>query len=317
MRNESLVASRVMVLRHLKKISTLLVLLGLLSAPCPAQKQRSPVCSRGTFAAFRRLPKLTYECPQSLDESDEQILKTPGRIADLNRLARELESYTDAAWWQAGVEDLNACEMHGEAGALDAEEKARLTRGDYPISLFGNHSLRLVLVTDPCYQAGYNGAVISLLYREDGRVFVTRVLDGYYSRVDNSVGFDFANFNGQQIIEVSTSNSMPPSVTNHYFVIDPKRHRAVPEKIFKAGRTLTNQISSAIILGEPNELGLPRSAKDMQLIRRNRLLPSFSTYSETFANNGPRLKQTVYRWNGRFYSEIVKHRQLQPRKVAT
>ena len=295
-------STKIMTMLHLKKISVLLALLLLSSVPCAAQKQRLPVCSQTTFTAFRRLPELSYQCPQRFDESDEKILKVPERIAALNRLAQELESFTDAAWWQARVEDLNACEMHGEAGDLDAEEKASLTRGDYPINLFGNQSLRLILVTDPCYQTGYNGSVAFLLYREGGRVFVTRILDGNYSRVDNSVGFDLANFNGQQIIEVSTSNSMPPSLTNFYFVIDPKTHRAVPQKLFKDGRKLTNQISSAIILGEPSELGLPRNAQDMQVIRRNRLLPSFSTYAEVFAGEGRRLKRTVYRWNGRFYS---------------
>ena len=302
-----------MAIRHLKKISVLLALLFVV--PCLAQKQRSPVCREATFAAFRRLPELSYQCPQRFDETDEEILKVPERIAALNRLAGELESFTDAAWWQASVEDLNACEMQGEAGALDAEEKASLTRGDYPISLFGSHSMRLILVTDPRYQTGYNGSVAFLLYREGGRVFVTRVLDGYYSRVDNSIGFDFAKFNGQQIIEVSTSNSKPPSVTNHYFVIDPKTHRAVPRKIFKVGRTLTNQISSAMILGD--ELGLPPNAKDMQIIKRNRLLPSFSTYSEVFGSDGRRLKRTVYRWNGRFYSEVGKHIRLRARAFSS
>ena len=294
----------------MKKIGLLLILLLLSSLTCPAQKQRANVCSQTTFAAFRRLPKLSYQCPQQFDESDEQMLKVPERIEELNKLAGELESFTDAAWWQTGVEDLNACEMHGEAGALDAEERASLTRGDYPISLFGDRSLRLIMVTDPCFQTGYNGSVAFLLYRYGGRVFVTRVLDGYYSRVDNSVGFDFADFEGQQIIELSTSNSMPPSVTNHYFVIDPKTHRAVPENIFKVGRKLTNQISSAMILGEPAELGLPRNAQDMQLIRRHRLLPNFSTYQETFEGNGRKLKLVVYRWNGRFYVEAEKHRRL-------
>ena len=293
----------------MKKTSLLLVLLLLSSLTCPAQKPRANVCSQTTFAAFRRLPKLSYQCPQQFDESDEQILKVRERIEELNKLAGELESFTDASWWQAGVEDLNACEMHGEAGALDAEERASLTRGDYPISLFGNQSLRLIMVTDPCYQTGYDGSVAFLLYRYGGKVFVTIVLDGYYSRVDNSVGFDFANFDGQQIIELSTSNSMPPSVTNHYFVIEPKTHRAVPEKIFKVGRKLTNQISSAIILGEPAELGLPRNAEDMQLIRRHRMLPSFNTYQESFEGNGRKLKRVVYRWNGRFYVKAEKHRR--------
>jgi hypothetical protein len=287
----------------MRKPSAIVVVLSMSLLPCMAQKRlRVPVCSQATLAAFRRLPELNYLCPQRFDESDEQILKVPERIAALNKLVGKLESFTDAAWWQTHVEDLNACEMHGEAGALDAEEKASLTRGDYAISLFGNQSLRLIMVTDPCYQAGYNGSVAFLLYREGSRVFVTRVLDGNYSRVDNSVGFDLANFNGQQIVEVSTSNSMPPSVKNYYFVIDPKTHRAVAQKIFKVGRMLTNQISSAIILGEPTELGLPRNAQDMQLIRQNHLLPSFSTYTEIFAGEGRRLKRTVYRWNGRFYS---------------
>src|SRR6185295_15730319 len=294
----------------MKKIGLLLILLLLSSLTCPAQKQRANVCRQTTFAAFRRLPKLSYQCPQEFDESDEQMLKVPERIEELNKLAGELESFTDAAWWQTGVEDLNACEMHGEPGALDAEERASLTRGDYPISLFGDQSLRLIMVTDPCFQTGYNGSVAFLLYRYGGKVFVTKVLDGYYSRVDNSVGFDFADFEGQQIIELSTSNSMPPSVTNHYFVIDPKTHRAVPEKIFKVGRKLTNQISSAMILGEPAELGLPRNAQDMQLIRRHRLLPNFSTYQETFEGNGRKLKRVVYRWSGRFYVEAEKHRRL-------
>jgi len=288
---------------HLKKINLMVVLLGLLSVPCPAQKKQANVCNQATFAAFRRLPKPSYQCPEGFNEWDEQILKVPERIAALSRLAGELESFTDAAWWQARVGDLNACEIHGQAGALDAEESASLTRGDYPINLFGDHSIRLIMVTDPCYQTEYNGSIAFLLYRFHGRVSVTKVLDGYYSRVDNSVGLDFANFNGQQIIEVSTSNSMPPSVMNHYFVIDPKTHRAVPKNIFKVGRRLTNRISSALILGEPAELGLPRNAQDMQLIRQHRLLPSFSVYTELFAGDGRnKLKRTVYRWNGRFYS---------------
>ncbi|HEV7475801.1 MAG TPA: hypothetical protein VGN90_17225 [Pyrinomonadaceae bacterium] len=290
-----------MTTRQLKNISVVLVVLALPSLPCPAQKRRAAACSRTTFAAFRRLPELRYECGQKLNESDEAVLKVPQRITALAKLASELELFTDAAWWQAGVEDLNACEMHGEAGALDAEEKASLARGDYAISLFGNHAIRLILVTDPCYQTGYNGSVAFLLFREGGRVFATQVLDGNYSRVDNSVGFDFANFNGQTIIEVSTSNSMPPLVTNYYYVIDPKTHRAAPKELFRSGGTLTNQISSAMILGEPTELGLPRNAQDMRLIKRNRLLPNFSVYAETFASDGPKLKRTVYRWSGRVY----------------
>ena len=185
---------------------------------------------------------------------------------------------------------------------MSAEEKEKYTSGDYRFGLFGNNSTRLILIEDPCYQIGYNGSVAFLLYRHGSRVFVTRVLDGYYSRVDNSVGIDFAQFNGQQIIEVSTANSMLPSVRNYYFVIDPRTHRAVARKLFRKGNSFTNEIGSAMIVGEPSDLGLPPSSRDMEVISRNRLRPSFSVYSETFADgNGPKLNRTVYRWNGQYY----------------
>src|SRR5678815_2202491 len=133
-RSEVVILRRIVAMCHLKKISLMVVLLGLLSVPCPAQKKQANVCNQATFAAFRRLPKLSYQCPEGFNEWDEPILKVPERIAELSRLAGELESFTDAAWWQARVGDLNACEIHGQAGALDPEESASLTRGDYPIN---------------------------------------------------------------------------------------------------------------------------------------------------------------------------------------
>jgi hypothetical protein len=43
-----------------------------------------------------------------------------------------------------------------------------------------------------------------LIHRKAGRVLVTEVLDGFSSRPDNPVGLNFADLNGQQIIEIST-----------------------------------------------------------------------------------------------------------------
>jgi len=69
---------------------------------------------------------------------------------------------------------------------------------------------------------------------------------------------DFAELNDQQIIEISTANNMPPEVTNYYYVIDPRTNQAVPRNIFKEGRKLTNEIRSAMIIGEPSEMDCRR-----------------------------------------------------------
>lgn len=62
-------------------------------------------------------------------------------------------------------------------------------------------------------------------------------------------------------------------------------------------------MSSALILGEPEELGLPRGSEDTVILKNHRLLPRFSAYSEDYANegNGRKLHRDVFRWNGRYY----------------
>ena len=270
-----------------------------------AQKKPVPVCTQAAFAAYKPLPKLEYECPESLIDSDDKILRLPERLAAIRSVVNDLESFADAAWWQVSVVDLSACELHGRAGALTDEEKEEWKRGDYPISLFGNHEMRLVLLPDPCYQTGFNGSNVFLIYRTIGRVFVTQLLNGYYSRVDNSVGIDFANLNGRQLIEVSTANNMPPGLTYYYFVIDAKTNQAVPKKLFKEGAKLTNVIYSAMLFSEPKDLGLPKDAGELKLIRNNRLAPTFSVFEESergkIDDNGRKLRRITYTWNGRFY----------------
>ena len=275
------------------------------------QKKSVPVCTQATFAVYKPLPKLEYECPESLINFDDKILKLPERLAAIRSVVNDLESFADAAWWQVNVDDLNACELHGRAGALTDEEKDEWRRGDYRISLFGNHEMRLVLLPDPCYQTGFNGSNAFLLYRRGDTVSVTQVLNGYYSRVDNSVGINFANLSGQRLIEVSTANSMPPSLVSYYFVIDPKTNKAVPKKLFKEGAKLTNEIYSAMLFNQPKDLGLPKDAVELKLIRNNRLAPSFSAYEENergkVEDNDRKLRRIVYRWNGRFY--VVQNRE--------
>jgi hypothetical protein len=271
-----------------------------------AQKKPVPVCTQATFAVHKPLPKLEYECPESLVDSDDKILKVPERLAAIRGVVRELATFTNAAWWQANVDDLNACGVHGSVGELTGEEKDKWKRGDYSFDLVGNHQMRLALILDPCYQTGFNGSNAFLLYRKDGKVFVSQVLNGYYSRVDNSVGIDFADLNGRQLVEVSTANSMPPTLVYYYFVIDPKTNKAVPKKLFKEGAKLTNEIYSAMLFSEPKDLGLPKDDGELKIIHRHRLAPTFSVYEESergkIDDNGRKLRRIIYRWNGRFYA---------------
>jgi hypothetical protein len=279
-----------------------------------AQKAKPiTACTQTTFAAFKPLPKLKYDCPEGSIDSDDKILKLPERLSAIRGVVKELEGFTNAAWWQAEVDDLNACKIHGSAGEFTDEEKEGWKRGDYSLDLFGNHELRLALIAEPCYQTGYSGSNAFLLYRKNGKVFVSQVLNGYYSRVDNSVGIDFASLNGQQLVEVSTANSMPPSLVSYFFVIDAKTNKAVPKKLFKDGNKLTNKMYSAMLLSEPKDLGLPKEAAEMKVIRSKSLAPTFSVYEETdrgkIDDNGRKLRRIVYRWNGRFYAVQNRSRQ--------
>jgi len=283
------------------------LLLLLLSTVCSlAQEKRIPACREATYAAFKPLPKLVYDCPQETNDYDEKILKLPERTRAIRALMQSLAQFSNPSWWQASVDELNACKIHGRAGQLTDEEKQEWQRGDYSFDLFGNNEMRLALIADPCYQTGYSGSNAFLLYHKEGRVYVSQLLNGYYSRVDNSVGIDYAKLNGRQIIEVSTANSMPPSLINYYFEIDPATNKALPKNFFRAGRKPTNQIYSDMLMAEPQEVGLPRNATELKVIVNGRLAPSFSAYEESLNHrgieaNGRRLHRIVYRWNGRIY----------------
>lgn len=284
-----------------------LLLTVLLFSPAFAQDKPVPVCSEKAFAAMRPQPKLVYECSESLIESDSRILRLPRRRAALARVAQTLRSFTNPVWWETSLAELNACELHGATGQLNEEEKARWRTGDLFRWFFGDEQTRLVLIADPCYQTGFNGANAFVLHRRDGRVFVTQVLDGYYSRADNSVGINFADLKGQRIIEVTTGNSMPPSLVSYFFAND-RSGRATPKKIFRTDGRLTNEIYSAMLLAEPRDLNLPANATELNIIRNGKLAPRFSAYEEhergSIEASGRKLRRVVYRWNGRFYSRV-------------
>jgi len=278
-----------------------------MSLPLWAQKKKPvPACTQRTFAALREFPKLEYECPEGVNDFDESILKLPQRTSALRQLMSELEGFDSTEWWQVDTDELIACRVHGSVGQLTDDEKDRWRQGDYNLDVKGNNQMRLIMLADPCYQTGYSGSNAFLLYRKAGKVYVSQVLNGYYSRVDNSAGLDFATLNGEQIIEISTANSMPPSMVYYYFAIDPRTHKAAPRNIFKEGKKLTNQIYSDMLMEDPKYFGLPANATELNIVVKGRLAPSFSAYEESDTGRlkfqGKRLHRIVYHWNGRFYA---------------
>jgi len=287
-------------------VAVILVLLANATSKCLAQQKKFiPGCSQAAFAAFKPLPRVEYDCPEGTNDYDDKILKLPGRIAALNDVVRTLQSFTDPAWWRTDVASLNACEVHAAAGALTDEEKEKWRQGDYQFSLLGNHEMRVVLLSDPCYQTGFSGANAFLVLRKNGAVYVAQVLNGYYSRVDNSVGMDSIRWNGRQIVEISTANSFPPSLVSYYFEIDSRTNKALPKKLFRDGNKFTNEVYSDMLMADPKDLGLPQSAAELRVFVGKRLAPSFSAYEENehgrIDANGRKLRRIVYRWNGRFY----------------
>jgi hypothetical protein len=272
------------------------------------KKDAALLCKPEVFAQLKPLPKLDYQCrPDQPNDYDEAILKWPERLRAINGYLRELEALNGRGWWEQAVSELNLCYFRGEAGALDAEQAEKVRIGDYQINLFGDNQVRLVLTSDPCYQTGYGGSNAFLLYRREGRVFATQVLDGYFSRADNPVGLDFAGLRGERVIEISTgTGGLQPYRTNYYFVIDKRTGRAVPKRIFKEGKNLTNKITSVLILDDGT---FPGGYEEMLIVKGNRLAGRFYTYKDTYGSGGLKdasgrsLRRIVHRWNGQYYTE--------------
>lgn len=266
-----------------------------------AQRSNRPlVCTKAAFAALKSKPELTYECDSQLQDWDEKILKLPARSTAIKTLLSDLSSFSDPTWWATDVVDLGVCEYAGKSGTLTRDQRQSFVDGEYVFWLFGNDRIRLALIPDPCYQTQYGGANAFLLYRNAGRVWVTQVLDGFFSRADNPLTLDFATFNGEQIIEVATwSGGLNPSLTNYYFAIDPKTNRAIPRKLFQGDHGPTNEISSAMLFNET-----PASAP-LKVVRRNALAPSFIVYVDDergkINDNDRTLSRKILRWNGKIY----------------
>lgn len=275
-----------------------------LSIPSSSFAQRSnPVlaCKQPVLGALKPIPELSYECNEQLNDYDEKILKLPERVGAIKTLMSQLASFNDASWWSADPVDLSVCDFTKEPGNLTRDQRRSFVNGEYEFWLFGNDRVRLMLIPDPCYQTEYGGSNAFVLYREGGRVTVSQVLDGYFSRADNSVTMAFAKLGSEEIIEVATgSGGLTPSLTNYYFVIDPQTKQAVPKNLFRGDHGPTNEISSAMLFGATP------ATTPLKIIRGRSLAPSFIIYIDSengrIDDNGRKLARKILRWNGKTYS---------------
>jgi hypothetical protein len=264
------------------------------------------ICKKSALAALKPIPKLHYSCGGAKDESDEKILKSSARLRAIKTLLGQLESLNSAVWWEASTDDLNICDFRRKAGALSEQETERFG-ADYTLPLFGDNHIRLAVLPDPCFQTEYNGANVFVLYRKGPRVFAAEVIDGFFSRAEDAVNVDFAKLDREEIIEVSTgTGGLHPELTNYYFTIDPKTNRAVPKNLFLGDKGPTNQITSALLMSDPENFGLSAEAVALRVIDKHKLTKSFSIYSEVFEggkidDNGRMLNRTVLKWNGQMY----------------
>src|SRR6478672_2431525 len=102
-------------------IAPVLVLCVFASAAAQSKKL-VPNCMQGPFDALKPFPKIEYDCPEGVNDFDDKILKLPQRLASIGSAIKELETFTNPKWWEASVDELNACSLHKSVGALTKEE---------------------------------------------------------------------------------------------------------------------------------------------------------------------------------------------------
>jgi len=156
------------------------------------QNKRADVCKPAALAALKPMPKLRYPCNGQPNEWEEKSLKSPARVAAIKALMSRLSTLSSTGWWSTSTEELNVCDFKRKPGTLSEDQRRAYADGDYLFWLFGDNHIRLLLIPDPCYQTQYGGSNAFLLYRKGDKVFVSQVLDGYFSRADNSVNIGFA-----------------------------------------------------------------------------------------------------------------------------
>jgi hypothetical protein len=279
-----------------------LLLLWLFAGFAPGQNL---VCKAPALAAWKTIPKLKYQCNASLTESDDEVLTQANRRRAINLYTKALEKFADSRWWSTRVDDLNVCDFRKKPGALTKDQKREFEGGEYYFRLRGNNQYRVIVTPDPCYQTGFNGANVFLLNRVGRRVFAAEVIDGFYTRADFPLGFDYAIHGTETIIEIATtSGGLYPTETNYYFTIDPRTKRAVPKNLFKDNDKMTHRIYSDMILGEPEEYGLPRGSESLRIITNHKLEKRFYVFENTlekFDETNQKYIRVIFKWNGKYY----------------
>ena len=264
-------------------------------------------CKTRALAAVKPIPPFVYECYANANDEEDGKVSGKNRREALDLYAQTLEKLTFADWWQTDVEDLTVCDFRKKAGMLSKDEQTEYEGGEYFYNLRGNDRFRAIVVREPCRQSSFNELNVFLLNRVGRKVYASLILDGFVTRADFPLGFNFALNGTEPIIEIATtSGGLNPRETNYYFTIDKKSMRAVPKNMFKdEDGKRTNQITSMMLLGDPEEYGLPPKSQSLQVIKNGRLARAFDVFlytGEPFGNDGnDRFKRQTLRWNGRFY----------------
>jgi hypothetical protein len=197
------------------------------------QRKGTVICSQTAFKALIDFPEFDYEQPdENLNEYDDRILNSSARRKARNELIKKLQNFSDPLWWTTSVSSLNPCYLRGQPGKLSDDEAEEYKSVEFQPSLFGDTNIRLVLIEDPHYQTNYNGLNGYLLVRKGQNIYVTEVLNGYYSRAANSVQLKTYRKNSQQFITIKTVNisGMKPDYLDYDFVLDQKTNKAIPTK---------------------------------------------------------------------------------------
>lgn len=270
-----------------------------------ADTTRVPNCSpSGAAAAAGILPKISYRCPQNVNDYEAAILSVPQRISALDAVLAALAKMNSPLWWTTSVNELNSCYPHGKAGTLTVKEKKELAESAWSVPLQGDDTVRLVYLRDPCYQKNFEGSVLFLLVREGKTITVSKLLDGYFSRLTNSVDFFRATLQGHVIIAVLARGEAGPYTNRriHLFEIDPSSHQPRPYKIFSDGGEAVNELYSEDLLGADDTGEDP---SPLQLISGQKFAHTFVTYEEggeeELDASGRHLRRSDWTFDGQKY----------------
>src|SRR5262245_56578582 len=98
------------------KLITLISVVILLLIPTVTRlssaQEKTVVCKKSAFAAWKPMPALRYPCKGLENEWDEKkILKLASRTNAKRLLLGQLTALASSSWWQTAPEELTACDV--------------------------------------------------------------------------------------------------------------------------------------------------------------------------------------------------------------